>query len=292
MAEQGRTVVLILGESRAAGLAALLREQGLREASRPFALVAGAGPGVSATLYRGGKLVIQGKAVETLLAAITQAWPELFAAGTEAWIGTDESGKGDFFGPLVVAAVRLVPDLAQQLVMAGVRDCKQLSDRAVTVLEPKIREVAPHEVVVIGPERYNELYRKFKNLNRLLAWGHARAIESLLDRAPAPRVVADRFGDESLILSALMEKGRSVVLEQRHRAEDDPAVAAASVLARSEFLRRLDRLQTQVGISLPKGASEEVERVARELAKRGGESLLGRVAKLHFKTASRALEQV
>jgi ribonuclease HIII len=203
------------------------------------------------------------------------------------WIGTDESGKGDYFGPLVVAGVYLDETLLPPLKSLGVKDSKKLSDRAVLAMDKPIRSICPHSVVAIGPVKYNFLYQKIKNLNRLLAWGHARVIENLLEKKPCSRVITDQFGDERFVLDALMKKGKEVTLEQRHKAEDDPAVAAASILARAEFLRRLDELSQKIGVTLPKGASSVVEAIAHQLIEKKGIKMLGEVAKLHFKTTSK-----
>jgi ribonuclease HIII len=204
-----------------------------------------------------------------------------------AWIGTDESGKGDYFGPLVVAGVYADETLLPKLKTLGVKDSKKLSDRAVLEMDVPIRSVCPFSIVAIGPEKYNDLYEKIKNLNRLLAWGHARVIENILEKNPCPRVVTDQFGDEQLVRNALLKKGREVTLEQRHRAEDDPAVAAASVLARAEFLRRLQQLSSKIGFPLPKGASQLVETTAQRIVKERGAGVLKEVAKMHFKTTSK-----
>lgn len=209
----------------------------------------------------------------------------------ESWIGLDESGKGDYFGPLVVAAVQVDPSLAARLSAMGVMDSKRLTDRRVASLEPKIREACPHSVVAIGPERYNKLYESMKNLNRLLAWGHARALENLLAEGDCPRAVADQFGDERFIRNALMTKGRTVLLEQRPRAEEDPAVAAASILARAEFLKRMNGLSARIGTELPKGASERVEETALRLVREKGPEILKTVAKWHFRTTRQILQR-
>jgi len=206
------------------------------------------------------------------------------------WIGIDESGKGDYFGPLVIAAVHVTPRIAKDLEALNVRDSKKISDGMIKRLEVDIKTLCRHSVIAIGPERYNELYNKIRNLNRLLAWGHAKALETLLEQVPCERAVADQFGDERLILNALQEKGKKIQLEQRHKAEEDIAVAAASIVARAEFVRRLDRLAAQWGVPLPKGASPAVEAAAKLVVKKYGEEGLSNVAKLHFKTTKAVLE--
>jgi len=204
-------------------------------------------------------------------------------------IGIDESGKGDYFGPLVIAAVFVDATTQSELAVMEVRDSKKISDGRILELAPDIRTVCPHSIIVIGPQRYNELYGKIRNLNRLLAWGHAKALENLLERVSCDRAIADQFGDEQLIVNALQEKGRRITLEQRPKAETDLAVAAASILARAEFLLRLKRLSDDVGTILPKGASPAVELAARMIVKKHGQDRLNTVAKLHFKTTRAVL---
>jgi ribonuclease HIII len=203
------------------------------------------------------------------------------------WIGSDESGKGDYFGPLVVAAVYLEPAQAEALTALGVRDSKRLSDQRAIELAAAIREQAAVEVVKINPARYNSLYEKMKNLNILLAWAHARALENLLGRVHCDRAVIDQFAQPKRIEQALLAAGRQIRVEQRHRAEDDAAVAAASVVARAEFLSGLAALSRQAGVTLPKGASDEVVRVARQLFANHGRPMLAEVAKLHFQITKR-----
>jgi ribonuclease HIII len=205
-----------------------------------------------------------------------------------SWLGSDESGKGDFFGPLVVAAVAVDRSTWRVLESLGVQDSKRISDARARSLAGDVRRAAPYEVVTIMPPRYNQLWKEFGNVNRLLAWAHARAIEEVLARAPdASAAVADQFGDESLIRRALFERGRQVRLVQMPRAERDPAVAAASILARAEFLRRLDQLGRSAGVRLPKGASAAVDSTARSLVQERGRGILTEVAKEHFKTTQR-----
>lgn len=204
-------------------------------------------------------------------------------------IGIDESGKGDYFGPLVIAAVFVTPVLEQDLALMQVRDSKKISDERILEMAPDIRLLCPHSLVAIGPQRYNELYAKIKNLNRLLAWGHARGLENLLQQVECDLAIADQFGDERLILNALQEKGKQIRLVQRTKAESDLAVAAASILARAEFLQRLDRLSQELSTTLPKGASAAVELAGRMVVKKYGRDRLGTVAKLHFKTTKQVL---
>jgi ribonuclease HIII len=209
----------------------------------------------------------------------------------EALIGTDEVGKGDYFGPLVVAAVLVEPGRRAALAKLGVRDSKTIGDGPVRKLAAEVRRVCPHEVVVINPKRYNEMYESFRNVNRLLAWAHGRAIEALLEREPGcTHVLTDQFASDPAVLRrALGERGRKVKHEQRPRGEEELAVAAASIVARATFLEKITELSDLSGMVLPKGASAQVEAAARAFVAKHGRDKLGEVAKLHFQTTYRVL---
>ena len=201
----------------------------------------------------------------------------------KGWLGTDEAGKGDYFGPLVVAGVYVSHETIPKLQQLNIRDSKRISDGKVKELATHIRSLCPHNVVAIGPEKYNALYNRMKNLNRILAWGHARAIENLLENVSCSKALADQFGDKEYILNALMEKGKKIELEQKTGAETDVAVAAASILARADFLNRLERLSKKWSVVFPKGATKVVE-AGRTFVKKHNIESLSKVAKVHFKT--------
>ncbi len=216
---------------------------------------------------------------------------ELFPA-EKGHIGTDESGKGDYFGPLVIAGVYLPDEQEPVFREIGVRDSKRFSDNRVRELAEIIKRGYVHSVVSIGPERYNALYLNLRNLNRLLAWGHSRAIENILGEVPCRMAITDQFGDKAYVLNALMKKGQRLELIQRPKAEEDMAVAGASILARAEFLKRLYFLSQDIGLELPKGASPLVEEAAVNLVRRHGPEVLEKVAKTHFKITQRVLALV
>ncbi|MFH1701468.1 MAG: ribonuclease HIII [Candidatus Zixiibacteriota bacterium] len=198
-------------------------------------------------------------------------------------IGVDESGKGDFFGPLVIAAVCLKPDQFQKLIDMGVKDSKNISDKKIQRLSGEIKNQCEFDVIIINPLKYNQLYQKIKNLNQLLGWGHARAIENLLAKTSAKRAISDKFGNEKFIRDNLLEKGKMIELIQKVRGEAHPAVAAASIVARAEFVKRMDSLSKEVGFKLPLGASMIVDNAGRELVKKEGRGILDKTAKIHFK---------
>ncbi|GAC1625481.1 MAG: ribonuclease HIII [Ktedonobacteraceae bacterium] len=207
-------------------------------------------------------------------------------------IGIDESGKGDYFGPLVIGAVHINKQTEPRLIELGVRDSKLLSDIRILVIAEEIKEICPHSVITIGPKRYNEAYEKIQNLNSLLAWGHARALENVLEKVFCELAIADQFGNEAVLQNALLKKGRQIKLEQRHRAEADVAVAAASILARAEFVQKMEQLAIRLGRTLPKGASDpSIVSVGKEVVARGGKEALAEVAKLHFRTTEKILQR-
>ncbi|WP_371371378.1 ribonuclease HIII [Sporomusa aerivorans] len=205
------------------------------------------------------------------------------------WIGLDESGKGDFFGPLVVAAVMVDEQTADLLAAIGVKDSKALSDEKNRALAERIREECPGRYVELTwlPADYNAMYSKYnnagRNLNHLLAQSHARALEKLLAQEPASFAIADQFAHESLIEAELMERGQKITLVQMHRAERNVAVAAASILARDGFLTGMTELSRQFAMEFPKGAAHVIG-VAREFAAQYGKDALRHVCKLHFRT--------
>lgn len=223
-----------------------------------------------------------GKTYSTGLKAKQKSTPE--SQDPEELIGTDESGKGDYFGPLVIAGVFGNFETSQKLRELGVADSKKLSDSQISLIAPQIKKLCPFSVIVIGNEKYNELYGKIKNLNKLLAWGHAQAIENVLEKTKCMYALSDQFGDPSLIEKALLEKGTNITLSQRHRAEENVIVAAASILARHEFVSKLAELEKSYGMEFPKGCSTMTVNAARDFVKRLGISELVKVSKLHFKT--------
>ncbi len=210
-------------------------------------------------------------------------------------IGTDESGKGDYFGPLVVGGVLVETGSREKLATLGIRDSKKLSDAKCRELAAGIRRicVGKYREVIIPPERYNTLYEEFRregrNLNHLLAWAHVRAIESLLECSACRLAVADKFGNEHYIRSRLMNKGRDIELIQEHRGERYLAVAAASILARDRFLEHMERLSGEAGLPLPKGAGTQVVTAARKFVERHGVDKLPAVAKMHYKTTAQVV---
>ena len=289
-----------LTSEQVAALRRLLQELGFTFSSRPHTIYFAQKNKLSAAVYeKGPQLLLQGRGIEDFVSfelepkILGQArlgyeevhTPEMFAPH----FGIDESGKGDFFGPLVVAGAFVDRDVARQFLENGIQDSKRIgSDARIRALAKIIRQTpgAAFDVVLIGPERYNELYKKFVNLNRLLGWGHARVIENLLAKRPdCSRALSDKFADARVIEQALLQHGRNIHLEQRTRAESDLAVAAASILAREAFIDWLQRTGKRLGLTLGRGVSGTVKEAARQLVEKEGPEALRRFAKVHFRTA-------
>lgn len=207
-------------------------------------------------------------------------------------LGSDESGKGDYFGSLVVACVYADEEISKRLVDAGAKDSKSLSDAQISRIAKKIKDICVDKfsIVEIQPEKYNQMYADFENekktLNDILAWAHAKSIETLLDRVDyCQTAVIDKFCPDNLLTSKFQGKGKQLKIVQAHRAESScVAVAAASIIARDRFVTQLNRLGKEYGVRLPKGASDQVVSVARQLVETHGDSIIKKVAKTHFKT--------
>lgn len=297
----------VLSKEHATALRTWLQDHGYKFREVPYAVFAAEKDKTNVVYYQSGKLVIQGKGTREFIEFVLE--PEILKEarlGYEAVLdpelllprmGVDESGKGDFFGPLCIAGVYINEQVIQAWKDVGIRDSKNISSDA------RIRDLAEliqktpgcvTSVVAIGNEAYNRLYGKMRSVNTILAWGHARVIENLMGQRyrmnPAPvRAISDQFASsKDVVAKALMSLGREIELVQKHRAEADLAVAAASILARNEFVRRLGTLEKELGVRLPKGASAAVDAAAKEIVEKQGVDVLGKIAKMHFRTAFRA----
>ena len=284
-----------------------MQERNFKFREVPYARFAGEKDKLQVVFYESGKLVLQGKGTQEFIEFVLE--PEILKEaklGYEAVLnpellaprlGVDESGKGDFFGPLCVAGVYVNGTMIEKWKDAGVRDSKNIgSDKKIKELAELIKETpgCVWTAVPIGNEAYNRLYLKMRSVNTLLAWGHARVIENLMGQRhrmnPLPvRAISDQFASsKDTVAKALMSMGREIELVQKHRAEEDLVVAAASILARHEFVSRLDALGKQFGMVFPRGASAAVDAAAKEFIAKHGVENLSKVAKMHFRTALRA----
>ncbi len=289
-----------LTDEQATKLRALLDELGFKFVPKQWTIFFAQKNKLSVAVYeKGPKVLVQGKGIEEfvqfelepkILGEAKLGYeevhsPEMF----QPHFGIDESGKGDFFGPLVIAGVYVDPRIARKLLDGGVQDSKRIgSDARIRALADLIRKntLGLIDTVLIGPAKYNELYEKFANLNSLLGWGHARVIENLLVKKPdCPRSLSDQFADKRVIERSLLKHGQKIDIVQRPRAESDIAVAAASILAREAFINWLERKGKEIGLRLERGVSASVKDSAKKLVEMNGTGALRDVAKVHFRTA-------
>ena len=296
-----------LTDDQAAALRAALLARDWKPRTVPYARFAFESDKCKVVFYESGKLVVQGKGTQEFVEFVLE--PEILKEvklGYETVLnpdlllprfGVDESGKGDFFGPLCVAGAYVNESVIAAWQDKGIRDSKNISsDKKIHELAELIRKTpgCVVDTVTIGNEAYNRLYARMKSVNTLLAWGHARVIENLMGKRyqmnPAPvRAISDQFAaSKTVIEKALMASGRELELVQRHKAEEDIAVAAASILARDEFVSGIAKLEQQFQMKFPKGASAAVDAAAKLFVETRGAAELGKVSKLHFRTALRA----
>lgn len=258
--------------------------------------------------YKSGKVCVQGKGTKELVQFFIE--PEILGVAKfgyedvifeteekeqlEPHCGIDESGKGDFFGPLVITCAYTDARSAKALFKIGVTDSKKIkSDKKMLSLAVEIKKiiVGQYATIALGPEAYNRFYKKERNLNTMLGWGHAKALENLLQKVPSCQVaISDKFSKTGSVTKALQEKGKQVKLIERTKAEEDIAVAAASIIARAEFVQRLDRLGKDLGVELPKGASSKVIEVGKKIIDLHGPEILEKTSKTHFKTTQAILD--
>jgi len=267
-----------------------LQDQGF-DITRPnYTLFSAKKPGLTCTLYESGKLVVQGKNMREFMEFyiepyILKDFPLTHEADLNgsSRIGSDEAGKGDFFGPLCIAAVYAEGDMVKRLRKIGVRDSKGMTDKKIVRLAREIEKEFAHHIVIIGPAKYNELYAKFSNLNNLLAWGHATAIMNLVDKTGCETVIVDQFAAEFVMDRAMKGKHPGIDLVQRHRGEEDVVVAAGSILARKTFVEGLEALGKKYRMVFPKGGGKATIEAGRQFVERFGREELSAVCKLHFK---------
>lgn len=260
------------------------------------------GKKVTVVGYNSGKLVVSGKGTEDFVRDFIEAevtgdprlgydevhHPEWF----EHHAGLDEAGKGDLFGPLVVATVIAEGDQVREWMQAGLKDSKALNDNTILRLEKMIRQTqgVTIETAYSGMQRYNELMAKpTANLNKYLAWLHAKALQKALQKDEPDYGLLDQFSKTPLTQQQLKKDGVDFDLRMQTKAESDPVVAAASVIARAEFVRQMQKLSDTYGETLPKGAGAPAKKAAQQLVEKLGPEALGTFAKLHFKTAYEVL---
>lgn len=263
---------------------------------------------VTVVAYTSRKVVVSGKGTREFVENVVEPritgvaklgyddvhHPEWF----ERHAGLDESGKGDLFGPLVSCCVIAGGDAVKSWIEAGVRDSKTVAESAIFELEKKIR-ATPGVVVKTATTtmpKYNALYAgKFGNLNTMLAHFHFVALREALFAARESAAgtpewgLLDQFSKTPLVQRELARNGVDFDLRMRTKAESDPVVAAASIVARAVYVRAVKELEKIAGAALPKGCSAGTRKAGEALVAKFGRERFGEFAKLHFKTAEEAL---
>ncbi len=215
----------------------------------------------------------------------------------DSWVGSDESGKGDYYGPLVVAGFYCQSQDIVSLKRLGVKDSKQLQDNQINIIAKKIMERFPnrYQLITLTPKKYNELYHNFtqskKNLNHLLAWCHSKVIANLARKFNPQGIFVDRFTKQGLVEYYLhSEKIDNCDILQAHQGERDIAVATASILARAKFNAGIEYYSREIGFTLPKGGGNTTIVTGKKIVTSLGADTLQHIAKLHFKNSQKILD--
>lgn len=295
----------------AAGLQQKLTARGYAIDQPSFTRFRARKEGVSCTAYLSGKVLIQGSNLAPFIATFFPTTPPSTPTSTpttthkpkstadtpqiaracaktpskhKPCMGFDESGKGDVFGPLCLAGVYVGENQAAQLVEWGVCDSKTLTHAKILTLATKIRTHYPYETLILMPERYNALYEKFRNLNRLLAWGHVELMKTLHQKTQCSHAVLDQFCNPREVESLLKDTDNIALTQRTHAESSEIAVAAASILARAAFVEGMDDLSKKFGLTIPKGATHGIVQAGKRILQQYGEEGLRKTIKLHFKT--------
>lgn len=255
-----------------------LRQLGLEREEYPNAVFCFRGKDLNVVFYPTGTFLVQGKGdVKGLIEKLVEN-----LSVESDYIGTDEAGKGDLFGPLVVCGFALTPKVAKEVLKLGVRDSKSVPPESLKEIAQKLMELNCHRCVKINPYAYNEIYRKLQNLNKILSLAHAVVIDQLFLEFGLTKAIVDKFMKGSYI-DCFLNSSLEVIEETN--AESHLAVACASILARYLYLKELERLSKVAGIRLPAGSGNEAKRIFRELRAKFDGQTLKKLAKLHFKVS-------
>ena len=254
----------------------VLKELGFQKEENPNVIFSYKGEGLKVVFYPTGTLLIQGKGD---LEALAEKLVEAVEVETD-YIGTDEAGKGDLFGPLVVCGFALTKRVLKEVLKLGVRDSKSIPPESLEEIAKKLLELNHHKCNLIVPETYNKLYRDFQNLNKIMSFAHSNVIDGLYLEFGLKKAVVDKFMKGSYMDCYL---NAPIELKEETKGERFTAVAAASVIARYLYLKELKKLSKIAGINLPAGSGNEAKRVFQELRTKFDKNTLSKFAKLHFK---------
>ncbi len=247
------------------------------------------GNNLTAILYKSGKFLIQGKTSEKLYKQIGGTVKSDSPDNFVPHIGSDEVGKGDYFGPMVVASCYVCEKDLARLKSLGVTDSKKMTDIKMSKLFIELSKIIEHEYVVISPGEYDQQIKSTRNVAVLLARAHSKVLKSLADKISNSKkeigkIVIDQFSQsKARLLNELDPSLKKYEIEQKHHGESDIAVACASVFARAIFLDEWQKMEESYKFSFPKGASDIIGQ-AQVFVDQFGFDELKKVAKVSFKT--------
>ena len=278
------------------------------ERKAPGVIFAAKLPDTAITMYKSGKLMFQGGGAEreaarwgtvektatpvSTIGAKGDVLPNNFA--TMSVLGSDETGTGDYFGPITVAAVYVPTSKIELMNELGVKDSKMLTDDYMRKIAPDLRVACVHSVLVLRNEKYNNLQAKGYSQGKMKAMMHNKALQNTLSKMAPEKpefILIDQFAERGVYYNYLKNE-RELVQENVYfstKAEQlHVAVATASILARAAFLKEMDRLSDITGLTLLKGASNKVDVQAARIWRNQGEEFLRSITKWHFANTDKA----
>ncbi|MFW5782239.1 MAG: ribonuclease HIII [Candidatus Muiribacteriaceae bacterium] len=231
-------------------------------------------PDCNIILYSSGKMVIQGRQSEHYF----MIFSESLSPSPYAHYGSDEAGKGDFFGPLTVCSCYVSEKDFRTILTLGIKESKGMSRESVHRQAKELKSFIPYKCVVISPEKYNSLYKKIGNLNKMLDWAHKKSNSLLCDiMGNSDDIYIDKYS-KSIDISI---PGHNIIKEEK--AERHPAVGAASIIAKQEFISWIEKKEKEIGMKIPLGSSN-VKSAAVKIAEKKGIAFLETLCKKHFRT--------
>lgn len=208
-------------------------------------------------------------------------------------IGSDEVGTGDYFGPIVVTAAYVKKEDIKYLESLGVKDSKKLTDEKILEIVPIITSKIKYNTITLSNKDYNSYYAKGYNMNKIKAILHNKALSNLKrEKLPYDYIVVDQFTEKYVYFSYLKEVNdvvRDITFVTKGE-DKSPAVALASIISRYVFIKEISKMSKELGMLIPKGASDKVDEVALKVANKYGFDKLNDVVKLNFKNTDKIKE--
>lgn len=271
----------------------------------PGVIFAAKSNGTSITSYKSGKVMFQGGNAENEAnrwgtpntpKTTTSSKGDTLPANFEnmSVIGSDETGTGDYFGPITVAAVYVPSNKIELVKELGVKDSKMLSDDFMRKIAPDLIASLPHSLLILHNPKYNEVQEKGWSQGKIKAILHNQALRKVLEKIAPEKpdyILIDQFAERKVYYNHVKSQPEIIkenVLFATKAEQLHLSVAAGSIIARYAFLREMDKLSKTVGITLPKGAGHQVDEVAAKILLAQGEEQLRAVTKWHFANTTKA----